>query len=89
MSLDEACAAARRRVHALVDARHYAARRETSAMAESARRSIGQRFRYLQAEMEEARANREAFARIANLPIDRLHAAARANGMDIRFSIVP
>lgn len=38
---------ARAKVHVLVDILHEHARKETAAMAESARRSTGQRFRYV------------------------------------------
>jgi len=46
--IDEACAAARTRVHARVDVMHYDACKQTAILAESARRSIGQKVRYWQ-----------------------------------------
>lgn len=46
--LEEAFAAARRRVHARIDVLEYDARKEIAILAESARRSIGQRLRYWQ-----------------------------------------
>jgi len=54
-TLDLRVEAARRRIHAQIDILHAKARAETESMAESARRSIGQRFRYWKVARDEAR----------------------------------
>lgn len=46
MNLDAEIKAARERIHTGIDILHAKARAETESMAESARRSIEQRFRY-------------------------------------------